>query len=721
MTLARYLLSALACLLVAASLLRTVLYARRTLLPDWSGPPARLAESVIGVAVVIGVSELLGAFGVFRVIPFVLVLTVIAGLTYVVDGRILRASTTVRPSAAARRDPPRQETWYEVVGALFAVALLGAEWAPGTIHSLSIGMDGVDTLWYHGPIAATFFQTGHVLPLVNVDNDNIIEFYPASSELVHAVGMLLLGSDVLSPLINLGWLVLALLSAWCIGRRFGVASIALVATAAVLGTTEIVGDEPGGGYDDIVGIALVLASIALLLSSDFLRTRSASLHGYWIAALAAGLAAGVKYTFLFPALGLTIAFGLMARSGARVRSIVQWCLIEVLGGGFWYARNLFYAGNPLPDAHIDLGITTLPSPPYAHAHDLLQFVLVSAYWREFFIGGLRQAFGPAWWVLLGLATAGLIGGLLADPRSWFETTVARAGRRRVAPHLLAARILAVVGIATLLGYLVTPQPLLPENFVYDARFALLAVLCGIIVLPVGLSKTRWMVVSLLGIFEATMIATQFASGIWSGSSNLVYYHSAFTSLGAGVVILSIGAVMIAGRHGGLLGGDGRVGGWPRRVAIVGAVALAVVGGFFLQSVYLRHRYEGVSATALDRWASSVHHARIGVFGPILTYPLYGSDLTNAVTFISTNGSWSAHYPITSCGAWREDINENHYQYVLVVSQIPPMKNVPSPARWMDGPMVHTAFVSIAFDFAGFERQTVFSVRGRMDPSACNRR
>jgi len=36
---------------------------------------------------------------------------------------------------------------------------------------------------------------------------------------------------------------------------------------------------------------------------------------------------------------------------------------------------------------------------------------VSAYWREFFLPGLSQAFGPAWWVLLGLATAGLIGGL----------------------------------------------------------------------------------------------------------------------------------------------------------------------------------------------------------------------------------------------------------------------------------------------------------------------
>ena len=33
---------------------------RRRVLADWAGPPARLAESVIGLALLIGVLELLG-------------------------------------------------------------------------------------------------------------------------------------------------------------------------------------------------------------------------------------------------------------------------------------------------------------------------------------------------------------------------------------------------------------------------------------------------------------------------------------------------------------------------------------------------------------------------------------------------------------------------------------------------------------------------------------
>ena len=48
--------------------------------------------------------------------------------------------------------------------------------------------------------------------------------------------------------------------------------------------------------------------------------------------------------------------------------------------------------------------------------------------------------------------------------------------------------LALVGIATLLGYLVTPQPNLPGSFVYDLRFALLTFLAGAAALPIALRR-----------------------------------------------------------------------------------------------------------------------------------------------------------------------------------------------------------------------------------------
>src|SRR5687767_9808526 len=44
---------------------------RQRLLPGWTGPPARLAEAVLGIAVVTILLQLLGAFGILK--PAILV------------------------------------------------------------------------------------------------------------------------------------------------------------------------------------------------------------------------------------------------------------------------------------------------------------------------------------------------------------------------------------------------------------------------------------------------------------------------------------------------------------------------------------------------------------------------------------------------------------------------------------------------------------------------
>ena len=83
-------------------------------------------------------------------------------------------------------------------------------------------------------------------------------FFPANSELIHGLGILLMGNDVLSPLVNIGWLALALLAGWCAGRPFGVGAVTLTGVSALMATPNIVATQPGGGYDDIVGLALLL-------------------------------------------------------------------------------------------------------------------------------------------------------------------------------------------------------------------------------------------------------------------------------------------------------------------------------------------------------------------------------------------------------------------------------------------------------------------------------
>ena len=72
-----------ALLAVTLASLAVAAYAlRRLLLPAWSGAPARLAEAILGIAVLIVVSELAGSVDAFRrwtLVPALVVVAVAAG------------------------------------------------------------------------------------------------------------------------------------------------------------------------------------------------------------------------------------------------------------------------------------------------------------------------------------------------------------------------------------------------------------------------------------------------------------------------------------------------------------------------------------------------------------------------------------------------------------------------------------------------------------------
>ena len=78
-------------------------------------------------------------------------------------------------------------------------------------------------------------------------------------------------------------------------------------------------------------------------------------RGLWVAALAAGLALGVKDTLIVPVAALTVGVIVMAPRGQRGREGAVWCVVVLATGGYWYARNLVYAGNPLPNVHLGFG------------------------------------------------------------------------------------------------------------------------------------------------------------------------------------------------------------------------------------------------------------------------------------------------------------------------------------------------------------------------------
>ncbi|MBA2546367.1 MAG: hypothetical protein H0V15_05735, partial [Solirubrobacterales bacterium] len=543
MTGSQYFVGVFAIVLVAGSLGVCGFQARRALLPQWSGPLARLAEVIIALAVMVVVAEALGTVGLLQAVPL---------------GVVILLATVAVWAAGRRRDPDEitrhpEVRWRSPAVALSvfaAVAACGA-WAGFVRPALRSGMSDWDTLWYHMPFAARFAQTGSVTPLHYVGNQ-ADAFIPANAELVHTLGILLFGNDGLSPLINVGWLALALLAAACIGRTAGCAAASASGVAVVLALPVMASSQAGTAKNDAAGLALLLAAMAFLVEGRGSR------HAFSLSGIAAGLALGTKVTLLAPALAVGVGAVVMAPPRRRFALAGAWGAGACATGAFWYLRNVFRAGNPLPWFPIGIGplqlpATTTPTSDCGNttlAHYATDFQVL----HQRMLPQLEVFYSQRWWMPVGLALVGIVAGLAS-----------KAG---------SARLVAAVGFVALAAYVVTPATAggpegNPLCFGYNTRFAAAGVAAGAVALVLALAA-RWprsgATVAAFAI-AATLVAT------WStGQARL-----AAAALVAGLVVLAAIAIQRSAIHPAVPG-----------LGLVLAVAVAV--GWPVQKHYLSHRY-----------------------------------------------------------------------------------------------------------------------------------
>jgi hypothetical protein len=599
---------------------------RRMLLPSWSGPPARVAEAIVGLAVMILLAELLGSIGAFKRWPLVLASLVVALTAVLVQRRVgARATGPSEDRARAVRAPHGGAGSVAVATVAAAVALTRSMQA--ALDSLHGGMRSFDTLWYHMPFAARFVQDASLTRLHYVGNAPTT-FYPANSELVHAIGIILFRSDVLSPILNVAWLGLALLAGWCVGRPSGVAPATMTAVALASFLPVMGGSEAGTASNDTVALALLVAAVAMLIQGR------GSLASIALVALAAGLAAGTKLNLWSSVVALGVVV-VAAAHGHRFDTGLRWIGGVAIGSAFWYIRNWVAVGNPFPwfggrvgglftlpttTAPVDCGRTSV-------AHYLANPTFVSAH----FLPQLRMAMGSEWWVVLGLAGAGIIIGLLS-------------------PRTTMARGLAVVALVSGAAYLVTPATAGGDNagcFAFNTRFAVPALALGMILLPLVL--VRWQRGPLLAVlvFALTLVLT------------IRVPHDFQPVL---VAVVLVAAVCIVG-----------FGAWrtlPRPALAVVLVALGLLvtlTGWHEQRVYLRSRYAapsfGQPIEAASRLLSRVHGARVAVTGFAENYPFYGSDLSNRVEYPARREG-ARFFPYSTCRDWLLALSRGQYSYVV---------------------------------------------------------
>ncbi len=727
-----YILSVALLTLLVGSLGFSAVSLRRRLLPAWEGAPGHLVEALAGVALLIWLSELLGVVGLLYAWALV-------GASVALAVGIALVPAPVR---WRQRRPTANALSGTTIVAMGVVALVFAHWGLTAADALSRGIFNFDSLWYHMPFATEMAKSHSVTGIHYTETVFTNWFYPQNSELLHAVGILLTERDSLSLFLNFGWLAVAFLAAWCIGRPYGLGPLSVAAAAIVLSSHTLVVREPGAAKNDVMAAALLLAAIAILVNQGTYLARVARGEGgrgrprpqrpphpatgpapqmlpLAVAGLATGLAVGTKSTALAMAAALTVAAIALAPAGKRWAATAWWSLAALAGGGYWYLRNLIVVGNPLPQLE-SLGPISLPHPERLQSgrpdFSISHYATDTAVWSDYFAPGLHDAFGVLWPLIIAGALAGAVLALVQR-------------RDRI------VRWMGGVALFGIVAYLFTPLSAAgaegaPTGFEINIRYAVPALLAGLALLPLALFKSTpsaagavagvgrrdrirgWIVLSL---FVMVLVLTDRLDAVVRDPDRLA---------GALIALLAIGvpaALLLARRRGA-----------ARGVVIAGFAALALgiaAIGYPVQRDYLDDRFRnedreraipGMGLDSAYRWARGVEDARIGLAGTtagFLEYGFYGTDLSNKVRYLGLKGSHGAFNAIPSCAEFRAVVNAAGLDYLVTapfLNFIRPENPIRSPeSRWLRGSKAPVPVVR-------GDGVAVWRIQRRLDPTACGR-
>jgi hypothetical protein len=691
---------------------------RRWIVPEFSGALARLADATIATGLLVLSLELLGSLSILR-LGWIVVVCIAVGL--------LAALLGWRKAPRENREisAPQVQTIALLI-ALGVAPFVVAEWTFPSQLSLDQGMFGGDTTWYHMPFAARFAQEHSIVHLHFTDPLRLAAwFYPQSSELVHGSAIVIFKSDWLSPLINLFWLAIALLAAWCVGRPYKVGPATLVAGAIVLDAGVMIETQPGEGRNDIMGLAFLLAFAAFLINA---HQRRAPAEGaavqdtpelgaplldkgpLVIAGIAAGLAISVKFTFLIPV--VAIGLGVVAFSGRGRRLTTAWVLglSTFVVGGYWYVRAAIKTGgNPIPTT--GFGPLHLPQPEqmpldprprFAVAHYLTEPTI----YRKWFFPQLDNAFGPLWPLILIVAVAAAVYIV------WRSRNI-------------ILRVIALAALATALVYLVTPltaagQEGSPTGFFTNTRYLVPGLVLAMVLVPIARplrapDRRAWQTLLFLTVVYAITVLT---TPRW------------YPGFIVGTVFLTLALVWAPAGLG--LARSRRL---ISRAAVAAAAAvvllLAVVLGRAQEVQYYKHHYTRTTLFLQDggpqkafEFAHNQHDKRIGIAGSgeifFGQYGFFGANLDNDVQYIGVPGPDGTYRLATTCRQFKRRINAGDYDYLIMSKFTQDAADQPywyPIYAWVkDDPALK--LVLIEPDITP-QPDAVFKVNGKLDPATCS--
>lgn len=474
-------------------------------------PAERAVVGLLWFAAAIQLGPLvLGSLGALRAWPLAALATVLAGLERLAPERRVRSEGAPAP----------RSLWLAT-----AVGAIGGWWL------VSAGASPIDLVWddftYHAAVPAWWVSRG----ALEVPSLTFQAYYPLGSELSAAWFMVSLGHDAHANLVLLLWIALALAAWVSLSQQLRQPPfLAALAMSCFAASTHVIEASRRFTAVDLAATAFCLAALSLSGAPTPEGWRARALP----AGIAAGLAVGCRVTAASTA-GVLLAF--WALRSWRTRSwhpVARFALPALACGGYWYARNLWVAGNPLFPAEIG----PFPGPFDAETRYLTTLLpAVAANWRDpgFWLDLARRRLD--WPLPLGiLAAFGVGAGAAAALRG-------APGRERELRGLLTAS--AVIWVALF--------PFQPFSGTFNApdlgahhypRYLTLPFALGLLLLP-----------------EAAR------------------HPAARRTVGAAAILtLALALAPPAPRHGlGMLAGIGvalalTAPGWPRRLPVVAASA-----------------------------------------------------------------------------------------------------------------------------------------------------
>jgi len=663
-SLGSYIAGCLAVIGIVAALGLGGYWLRRWIVPEFSGALARLADATIAVALLIVALQILGTLSILT-FGWIVVFCIAFGLAAAALGR---AKAHPRGEEIAA---PQVETVAFVI-ALAVASFTVAEWTFPTQSSLDFGMFGGDTTWYHMPFAGRIAQEGSIVHLHFTDPLRLAAwFYPGSSELIHGAGIVLFESDWLSPLINMIWLSIGLLAAWCVGRPYKVGPATLVAAALVFSAGVMIETQPGEGRNDIMGLAFLLAFAAFLINGHQRRApdagavqdapeRGAPLLDKGpliLAGVAAGIAISVKLPLLAPVGAIAVGMVIVSGAGRRLMTAAAIGIPAFLVGGYWYVRAAIHTGgNPIPQ--IGWGPLNLPRPDQMPLDPRPRFAVADyltepTIYRKWFFPQLENALGPLWPLILIAAVAAAV-------------YIAVRSRNKI------LRVVAAAALLTAAVYIVTPltaagQEGSPTGFFTNTRYLMPGLLLALTLLPIARplrapdSRAWQTLLFLVGVYAISVLTTP----RWYPG-----YIVATVFLTMVLVWVPAGLAMSRSRRG--------VGRGPIALVAVAALLLAVVLGRAQEVQYYKQHYTRVLPFLQDggpreaySFAHDLRDKRIGIAGSgeifFGQYGFYGRDLDNYVQYVGVEGADGTYRLATTCREFRRQVNAGDYDY-LIVSQ-----------------------------------------------------